>query len=242
MRSCQKNENLDFTRTQMEKETIFRKLRACGGRITAQRKMLLDIILEEDCVCCKEIYYKAVKRDPTIGIATVYRMISSLEQIGAIRRNKMYEIQYEEDVVEEKEKAVMQLGQSMEDYLKTIYLLQRQQMRVRNIQIAELMGRSKPSVTAAVNVLEEKGYVKKKAYGSLCLTSKGMRLADKLFTRHTFFKKILVEAGVEQQQAEKEACMLEHILSDESFDKLKGYMERQAEQLSLIHISEPTRH
>ena len=55
-------------------------------------------------------------------------MISSLEQIGAIRRNKMYEIQYEEDVVEEKEKAVMQLGQSMEDYLKTIYLLQRQQM------------------------------------------------------------------------------------------------------------------
>ena len=230
MKSCQKNENLDFTRTQMEKETIFRKLRACGGRITAQRKMLLDIILEEDCVCCKEIYYKAVKRDPTIGIATVYRMISSLEQIGAIRRNKMYEIQYEEDVVEEKEKAVMQLGQSMEDYLKTIYLLQRQQMRVRNIQIAELMGRSKPSVTAAVNVLEEKGYVKKKAYGRLCLTSKGMRLADKLFIRHTFFKKIRVEAGVEQQQAEKEACMLEHILSDESFDKLKGYMERQAEQ------------
>lgn len=50
MRSCQKNENLDFTRTQMEKETIFRKLRACGGRITAQRKMLLDIILEEACV------------------------------------------------------------------------------------------------------------------------------------------------------------------------------------------------
>lgn len=48
----------------MEKETIFRKLRACGGRITAQRKILLDIILEEECVCCKEIYYKAIKKRP----------------------------------------------------------------------------------------------------------------------------------------------------------------------------------
>ena len=94
MKSCQKNENPDFSRTQMEKETIFRKLRACGGRITAQRKILLDIILEEECVCCKEIYYKAIKKDPAIGIATVYRMVRSLEDIGAIRRNKMYEIQY----------------------------------------------------------------------------------------------------------------------------------------------------
>ena len=69
MKSCQKNENPDFSRTQMEKETIFRKLRACGGRITAQRKILLDIILEEECVCCKEIYYKAIKKDVKIFFA-----------------------------------------------------------------------------------------------------------------------------------------------------------------------------
>ena len=139
MKSCQKNENPDFSRTQMEKETIFRKLRACGGRITAQRKILLDIILEED---------------PAIGIATVYRMVRSLEDIGAIRRNKMYEIQYGKERIEEN------------------------------------------------------------------------ALADKILARHSFFLKILVEAGVDQQQAEKEASMLEYILSDESFDKLKVYMEK----------------
>ena len=93
MKSCQKNENPDFSRTQMEKETIFRKLRACGGRITAQRKILLDIILEEECVCCKEIYYKAVRMDEKIGIATVYRMINMLEEIGAISRRNMYKVE-----------------------------------------------------------------------------------------------------------------------------------------------------
>ena len=93
MKSFQKNENLDFSRTQMEKETIFRKLRACGGRITAQRKILLDIILEEECVCCKEIYYKAVRMDEKIGIATVYRIINMLEEIGAISRRNMYKVE-----------------------------------------------------------------------------------------------------------------------------------------------------
>ena len=76
----------------MEKETIFRKLRACGGRITAQRKILLDIILEEECVCCKEIYYKASMKDSGIGTATVYRMINILEEIGALSRKNMYKI------------------------------------------------------------------------------------------------------------------------------------------------------
>ncbi|WP_418488520.1 transcriptional repressor [Dialister invisus] len=227
MRNCQENEHSDFTRTQMKKETILRELKARGGRITKQRKILLDIILEEQCDCCKEIYYKVIKRDPAIGSATVYRTISLLEDIGAISRNKMYEIQYEEEAAEEKGGFGMQLGQSMEDYLKTIYLLQRQQMGVRNVQIAEMMGRSRPSVTAAVNVLVEKGYVEKKTHGNLCLTSKGMELAGKIFDRHFFFQEILMNAGVDLQQAESEACMLEHVLSDDSFSKLKGYIEKE---------------
>ena len=61
-------------------------------RITKQRMMLLDIILEEDCSCCKEIYYKASKIDPKIGTATVYRMINTLEEIGAISRKNMYKV------------------------------------------------------------------------------------------------------------------------------------------------------
>lgn len=76
----------------MQKELIIQKLREQGCRITKQRLMLLDIILEEDCSCCKEIYYKASKLDKKIGSATVYRMINTLEEIGAINRKNMYKI------------------------------------------------------------------------------------------------------------------------------------------------------
>lgn len=74
------------------KEHIIQKLKEQGCRITKQRLMLLDIILEEECSCCKEIYYKASKQDENIGSATVYRMINTLEEIGAINRKNMYKI------------------------------------------------------------------------------------------------------------------------------------------------------
>lgn len=81
-----------YQRTQMQKEMIIQKLKEKGCRITKQRLMLLDIILEEDCSCCKEIYYKASRLDDRIGSATVYRMINILEEIGAISRKNMYKI------------------------------------------------------------------------------------------------------------------------------------------------------
>jgi len=81
-----------YHRTQMQKEMIIQKLKEQGCRITKQRLMLLDIILQEDCSCCKEIYYKASKLDSGIGAATVYRMINVLEEIGAISRKNMYKI------------------------------------------------------------------------------------------------------------------------------------------------------
>ena len=84
----------DYRRTQMQKELIIQRLKEEGCRITKQRQMLLDIILEEDCSCCKEIYYRASKRDPKIGTATVYRMINTLEEIGAISRRNMYKIDW----------------------------------------------------------------------------------------------------------------------------------------------------
>ena len=77
----------------MNKDRIIQRLRQEGFRITKQRKILLDIILNDDCVCCKEIYYKASKIDKSIGSATVYRMINTLEDIGAITRNSMYQIE-----------------------------------------------------------------------------------------------------------------------------------------------------
>lgn len=75
-----------------QKQTIINRLKEDGCRITKQRLMLLDIILEDECSSCKEIYYRATKKDPTIGTATVYRMINTLEEIGAISRKNMYKV------------------------------------------------------------------------------------------------------------------------------------------------------
>lgn len=76
----------------MQKEQIIQTLKSKGFRITRQRQILLDIILEEDCSCCKEIYYKAASQNKNIGAATVYRMVNMLEDIGAISRKNMYKI------------------------------------------------------------------------------------------------------------------------------------------------------
>ena len=79
-------------KTKMQKEAVIARLKEQGCRITKQRLMLLDIILEEECSCCKEIFYRASQRDAGIGTATVYRMVNTLEEIGAISRKNMYKI------------------------------------------------------------------------------------------------------------------------------------------------------
>lgn len=75
---------------EQNKQEIVNKLRAKGCRITKQRMILLDIILEGRCTSCKEIFYKASKEDESIGIATVYRMVNALEEIGVISRRIVY--------------------------------------------------------------------------------------------------------------------------------------------------------
>ena len=83
-----------YERTQMQREIVIQRLKEQGCRITKRRMVLLDIILNENCSSCKEIYYKASKIDPKIGTATVYRMINTLEEIGAISRRNMYKIDW----------------------------------------------------------------------------------------------------------------------------------------------------
>ena len=117
------NQNLPINdvgihRTQMQKDMILQKLKESGCRITRQRKMLLDVILNEDCSSCKEIYYKASKIDPKIGTATVYRMVNLLEEIGAISRVNLYEVTYvtekrpEEHVIELDDSSVRVLSET----------------------------------------------------------------------------------------------------------------------------------
>ena len=92
MKRDAETESMNYHRTKMQKELVQQQLRERGCRITKQRQILLDIILQEECASCKEIYYKASAIDHSIGTATVYRMINLLEEIGAISRKNMYRI------------------------------------------------------------------------------------------------------------------------------------------------------
>lgn len=76
----------------MNKEDIINELRKNGYRITEKRKLLINIILANEYSCCKEIYYEATKMDSTIGIATVYRMLDALENIGVINKNSYFKV------------------------------------------------------------------------------------------------------------------------------------------------------
>lgn len=96
-----KSDELKFQRTRMQKESVMKTLKDKGCRITNQRKVLLDVILDEECTSCKEIYYKAVEIDPNIGAATVYRMVNLLEDIGAISRRNIYKISCNLDCVKD---------------------------------------------------------------------------------------------------------------------------------------------
>lgn len=92
-----KTETENFQRTYMQKEIVVQRLKEHGCRMTRQRRILLDVILQEECTCCKEIYYRASSMDEGIGAATVYRMVNLLEEIGAIDRKNMYRISCCED-------------------------------------------------------------------------------------------------------------------------------------------------
>lgn len=82
-----------------KKGFIIQELKKKGCRITSQRQLLIDIILKDECTCCKEIYYSAAKQDPSIGMATVYRMVKTLEEAGLIQRKNMYRIDCDRAVV-----------------------------------------------------------------------------------------------------------------------------------------------
>lgn len=85
-------ENLEYQLNSVQKEEIIERLRGMGCRITKQRLLLIDVILENECSCCKEIFYAAQKHMPEIGMATIYRMINSLEDVGAIQRRNIYKV------------------------------------------------------------------------------------------------------------------------------------------------------
>lgn len=115
----------------------------------------------------------------------------------------------------------MKLYASGEDYLEAVLVLQRKQGMVRSVDLARHMGFSKPSISHAVGVLKNGGFLTVDEDGFLHLTAIGREIAEKIYERHLFFTEQLVAAGVDLETAEQEACRMEHAISDTSFQKLK---------------------
>lgn len=115
----------------------------------------------------------------------------------------------------------MSLGRSGEDYLEAILILYQKTGCVHSVDVANYMNFSKPSICHAVKELRKKGYLQMNDDGSLLLTEKGTLVAEKIYERHRFFTQQLILAGVDPVTAEKDACEIEHIISDASYERLK---------------------
>ena len=121
----------------------------------------------------------------------------------------------------------MKIHASGEDYLEAVLILQKKQGMVRSIDLARYMGFSKPSISHAVGVLKNGGFLTVDDDGFLHLTVIGREIAEKIYERHLFFTEQLVFMGVDRNIAEQDACRIEHVISDESFQKLKETLENE---------------
>ena len=120
----------------------------------------------------------------------------------------------------------MALHESAEMYLETIYELSQKQSAVRSIDVAESMGYSKPSVSRAVGLLKQGGYLLMDKDGFLTLTDKGIAVAKKIFERHTVLSRMLTMLGVSEAVAAEDACKIEHVISDETFEAIKNHLSQ----------------
>lgn len=117
----------------------------------------------------------------------------------------------------------MSIKESGEMYLESIYVLCKSKSSVRSIDIAEHMNYTKPSVSRAVGLLKKEGYILVDNDGYITLTDSGTQLAEKIFERHTILTKMLMGLGVDEETAADDACRIEHVISDKSFNVVKKH-------------------
>ena len=118
----------------------------------------------------------------------------------------------------------MALQESGEMYLETILILSQKNSYVRSVDISEHMGYSKPSVSRAVSLLKAGGYITIDDDGHIHLTESGREVADKILNRHKLLTDLLVMLGVDRQTAAADACKMEHVISDETYQAIKNHM------------------
>lgn len=125
----------------------------------------------------------------------------------------------------------MNLQESGEMYLETILRLSRKMDKVRSIDIADEMGYSKPSVSRAMRILKENGFVSVDTLGSVTLTDKGRATAEKTYERHRVLTALFIGLGVSEDIAADDACKIEHVISDETFEAFKRHISEKSGSL-----------
>ncbi|MBR5273431.1 MAG: metal-dependent transcriptional regulator [Clostridia bacterium] len=118
----------------------------------------------------------------------------------------------------------MRLQESGEMYIETIHILSKTKSVVRSVDIGEYMGYSKPSVSRAVGLLKNGGFINVDKDGHITLTDCGLALAEKIYDRHKVLTNILTSLGVSEKTAAEDACRIEHVISDESFEAMKKHL------------------
>ena len=120
----------------------------------------------------------------------------------------------------------MNIQESGEMYLETIYVLGKSGKPVRSIDICQEMGYSKPSVSRAVGLLKNGGFINVDGGGYITLTATGLEIAFRMYERHTLISELLMRLGVSEEIAKVDACKIEHDISEESFAAIKAFTER----------------
>ena len=120
----------------------------------------------------------------------------------------------------------MSLKESGEMYLETIYILCKSKSSVRSIDVAEYMNFSRASVSRGIGLLKKQNFILMDKDGYITLTEKGLKTAEKIYERHTVISKMLMAMGIDEKTAIEDACRIEHIISDKTFEAMKHHAEK----------------
>lgn len=120
----------------------------------------------------------------------------------------------------------MSIKESGEMYLETIYILCKSKSSVRSIDVAEYMNFSRASVSRGIGLLKKEDYILMDRDGYITLTEKGLKTAEKIYERHTVISKMLTALGIDEKTATEDACRIEHVISDKTFEAIKEHAEK----------------
>ncbi len=124
----------------------------------------------------------------------------------------------------------MVIHEAAENYLETIYMLRRRNGSCRSVDVASELGYSKPTISVMMKNLRENGYIRIEDGGELILTESGLQIAVRMYERHEIIARVLVRMGVSEETALKDACKIEHDISDETFEAIKAQLSRLSEE------------